>query len=98
MQEISERLTTTIVPMGTVRELGTRSAAVVTSGSDDPAFTARLAEVLASVTTRFLAAYVSAGSGVSYRQLRNELAAGTSAPWCIPFSLAPRELAQGSIR
>jgi ribosomal protection tetracycline resistance protein len=77
VQDISERLTPAIVPMGTLRELGTRAAYFMLSGADDAEFRARLSEVLAERNDAILAAYVEDESGVPYHRLREELAAQT---------------------
>ena len=76
LRAISERLTTAIVPMGTLRGLGTRAACFTLSGADDE-FRARLAEVLAERNNEILAAYVEDESGVPYQPLREQLAAQT---------------------
>src|SRR6266568_120744 len=47
LQSISERLTPAIVPMGSVRGLGTRGSDFRPYGAGDGGFTARLADVLA---------------------------------------------------
>ena len=72
LREISERLTTAVLPMGTARELGTRTASFTAFGAED---TARLAEVLAERDEGIMAAYVEDESRVSYKELREELAA-----------------------
>jgi ribosomal protection tetracycline resistance protein len=77
VQAISERLTPAIVPMGTLRELGTRAAYFTLSGAEDAEFRARLSEVLAERDDAILAAYVEDESGVPYHRLRQELAAQT---------------------
>jgi ribosomal protection tetracycline resistance protein len=77
VQEISERLTSAVVPMGAARGLGTRSATFALSGADDPQFVSRLAELLAERNDAILAAYVEDASRVPYSQLRKELAAQT---------------------
>ena len=77
VQAISERLTTAIVPMGTPREIGTPAASFRPAETDDAAFQARLAEVLAEQNEGILAAYVEDDLGVPYQQLREELAAQT---------------------
>jgi ribosomal protection tetracycline resistance protein len=77
VQAISERLTTAVVPMGTLRELGTRAASFTLSGADDGEFRARLAEVLAERDDGIMAAYVEDESGVPYHRLRDELATQT---------------------
>jgi ribosomal protection tetracycline resistance protein len=77
VQAISERLTPAIVPMGTLRELGTRAAEFTLAGADDAEFRARLSEALAERDDAILAAYVEDESGVPYHRLREELAAQT---------------------
>jgi ribosomal protection tetracycline resistance protein len=76
LHSIAERLTPSIIPMGSARDLGTRAAGFGPSGEADSAFTARLADVLAEHDEAILAAYVD-GTGVPYRRLREELAAQT---------------------
>lgn len=77
VQAISERLTTAAVPMGTAHALGTPAAYFTLSGSQDLAFRARLAEVLAERDERIMAAYVEDESEVPARLLRDALAAQT---------------------
>ncbi len=77
VQAISERLTAAVVPMGTAHALGTRSAYFTVSGADDPAFQARLAEVLAERDERIMARYVELESDLPYHVLRDALAAQT---------------------
>ncbi|CAN5354315.1 TetM/TetW/TetO/TetS family tetracycline resistance ribosomal protection protein [soil metagenome] len=77
VQAISERLTPAIVPMGTLRELGTRAAYFKLSGAGDAEFRTRLVEVLAERDDAILGAYVEEESGVPYHRLREELAAQT---------------------
>jgi ribosomal protection tetracycline resistance protein len=77
LRAISERLTPAIVPMGYTRALGIRGADFTPSGAGDTGFRARLAEVLAERDERLLAAYVRDEAAVSYRQLRDQLAAQT---------------------
>jgi ribosomal protection tetracycline resistance protein len=74
VQAISERLTTAIVPMGTLRRIGTRAASFTLSGADDDQFLSRLAEVLAERDEGILVAYVEDESGFPYHRLREELA------------------------
>jgi ribosomal protection tetracycline resistance protein len=75
LQGIAENLTPAIVPMGSVRDLGTRSAQFRPYGAADLAFTARLTEVLAEHDDTVLAAYVDDKTTVSYHRLRQVLAA-----------------------
>jgi ribosomal protection tetracycline resistance protein len=75
LQSIAEKLTPAIVSMGSVRDLGTRAAAVIGRGAADAAFTARLTEVLADHDDAFLAAYVANERAASDGGLRAGLAA-----------------------
>jgi len=77
LQAISERLTPAVVPMGTLRELGTRAASFTLADADDAASSARLVDVLAERDDAILAAYVEDEAGVPYRRLHEELAAQT---------------------
>jgi ribosomal protection tetracycline resistance protein len=72
---ISRRLSPTIVPMGRVDGLGTRTARFTPWGAGDPEFRARLTETLASGNDALLTAYVEDESAITYRRLRDELAA-----------------------
>src|SRR5919106_3435560 len=73
LRDIAERLTPAIVPMGTVRNLGTRHAAFFPSAPTDTAFAARIAERLAEVDDSILAAYVSEEPMGSVGQLLSAL-------------------------
>ena len=75
LQAISERLTPAIVPMGSVRALGTRAADFAPWGAADAGFTGSLADVLAEQNDSILVAYVEDETGIPYRRLREELAA-----------------------
>jgi ribosomal protection tetracycline resistance protein len=77
LQRISERLTPAIIAMGSARDLGTRAAGFRPWGAPDAAFTATLASALAERDDALLAAYVDDEASVSYRRLREELAAQT---------------------
>jgi len=77
LQSISEKLTTAIIPMGSVSGLGTRNALYAPYGAVDADFTARLVDLLADHDDAFLASYVDDHTAVSYRQLRGKLAAQT---------------------
>jgi ribosomal protection tetracycline resistance protein len=77
LQAISERLTPAIVPLGSVRGLGSRAADFVPSGPDDADFAARLASVLAEQDDGLLAAYVNDERSLPYSRLRAELVAQT---------------------
>jgi ribosomal protection tetracycline resistance protein len=74
---ISERLTPAIIPMGSTRDLGTRAADFTPWTEADAAFAATLASALAEHDDALLAAYVDDETSVSYRRLRDELAAQT---------------------
>jgi ribosomal protection tetracycline resistance protein len=76
LQALSERLTPAIVPMGSVRDLGTR-AADFTPWGGDAAFADTLASVLGDRDDAILTAYVDDDTPVSYRRLRAGLAAQT---------------------
>ena len=72
---IAERLTPSIVAMGSVTGLGTAGCAFRRYGPEDAAFTARLAELLAEHDEDLLADYVRDETGLSYRRLSRALAA-----------------------
>jgi len=75
LQDIAERLTPAIIPMGSVPDLGTRSPGFTPYGAADVAFKVRLADFLADHDDAFLAARIDGETTISYRQLRGELAA-----------------------
>jgi ribosomal protection tetracycline resistance protein len=75
LAEIREKLTNDIVPMGSVRGLGTRQAAFEPCGAADAAFTTQVAEVIADHDEQFLAAYLDGGAAISHRRLQAGLAA-----------------------
>jgi ribosomal protection tetracycline resistance protein len=56
--DIAERLTPAILPMSSVRGLGTREAAVIPADAADPAAKSRLAELLAESDDGVLGAYL----------------------------------------
>ena len=74
LAEIREKLTTEIVPMGSVQGLGTRRAGFGPYGADDAAFTARLTDVIADHDDEFLADYLEDDTAISYGRLRAGLA------------------------
>jgi ribosomal protection tetracycline resistance protein len=77
LRAISERLTPAVIPMGSVRRIGTPHShfmPYVASGADHAA---RLAEVLAEHDEEILAAYLDGEPGISWGRLRAELAAQT---------------------
>ena len=77
LEDIAETLTPAIIPMGSVRDLGTRGADFTPYGAADGVFVAKLADLLADHDDALLAAYVDDETTVSYRCLRGELAAQT---------------------
>jgi len=77
LQSISERLTPAIVPMGSVKGLGTRSPGFAPYGASDAGFTPGLVDLLADNNEVLLAAYVEDEAAVSYHRLRGELAEQT---------------------
>jgi ribosomal protection tetracycline resistance protein len=78
MQAIGERLTPSIVQVGSVRDLGARAAGFTPWGKADAGFVARLADTLAAHDDALLAAYVDDEANVPYTRLREELASQTS--------------------
>jgi ribosomal protection tetracycline resistance protein len=77
LQQIAERLTPAIVPMGATSGLGARDAAFAPYGPADAGFKARLADLLTGQSDALLAAYVADEASVPYCRLRDELAAQT---------------------
>jgi ribosomal protection tetracycline resistance protein len=77
LQAVSERLSAAVIPLGSARDLGTRSADFTAWRASDASFTSMLASALAERDDALLAAYVDDEASVSYRQLRDELAAQT---------------------
>jgi ribosomal protection tetracycline resistance protein len=77
LQEIAERLTPSIIPMGSVRDLGTRGAGFVPYSADDADHSSGLIDLLADYDDAFLAAYVNDETAASYDQLRAALEART---------------------
>lgn len=73
LESISTRLTPAVVPMGEVRELGSRDAHFTPSDGFPP----RLLELLAEHDDALLAAYVDDEATVSQDRLRTELAVQT---------------------
>jgi len=77
LQGIAEKLTPTIIAMGAVGDPGARGACFIPYGAADAHFVVRLIDVLADRDETLLAAYVQDEESISYRRLRNELAAQT---------------------
>src|SRR2546429_5968436 len=84
LEGISGKLTPTIVPMGSVNGLGTRTAGFSPYTATDAEFTSKLVDLLADHDDALLVAYVDDETAVSYRQLRAELAAQTRRAWVQP--------------
>jgi ribosomal protection tetracycline resistance protein len=85
LQGIYEKLTPAIIAMGSVRDLGTRSAEFTPYGAADGAFTAALVDLLAGHDDAILATYVDDETTVSFPRLRDELAAQTKLALVHPF-------------
>ena len=77
LQAISERLTTQVIPMGTVEAIGTRAARFTPFDAADAAFRARLAEVLAERDDGIMAAYVENELDLPAHRLHAALATQT---------------------
>jgi ribosomal protection tetracycline resistance protein len=77
LRAVAERLTPAVIPVGCVHDLGTRAAGFTAWGGGDPAFRARLAELVAERDAGILEAYVDDEAGVELPRLRRALAAQT---------------------
>ncbi len=77
LQEISDKLARSIVPMGSAHDLGTRTPGFTPFDGSDTGFSDRMADLLANHDDRLLAAYVDDEKAVSYGRLRRSLAAQT---------------------
>ena len=77
LKSISERLVPAIIPMGSVKGLGTRSPAFTPYGAADAGFVSGLVDLLADNDDALLAAYVEDEAAVSYGGLRGALAEQT---------------------
>jgi ribosomal protection tetracycline resistance protein len=77
LRAVADKLTPSIIPMGSSGDLGTHEAAFMPYGEADDDFVASLAELLADHDDSMLAAYVDDGATVPYHRLRDELAAQT---------------------
>src|SRR6185437_12354282 len=78
LRGIAEKLTPAIIAMGAVGDPGTRGARFLPYGAGDAHFVARLVDMLADRDEALLAAYVQDEESISYRGLRDKLAAQTS--------------------
>ena len=85
LRQIADRLTPAAIALGSATGLGTRAAQYHPFSSDDPAFTARLVELLAEHDDALLAAYVDGGPGaLPPERLRTALARQTAAGLVYP--------------
>ena len=78
LARIAARLTPSVVAMTTPAGLGTRGAVVAPRTAADPAFTARLADLLSEHDDALLADYVADEASVPYERLCRALAAQTA--------------------
>lgn len=84
LSAISQRLTPTVVAMGTVRNAGARGASFAPYDRDDAGFAEALVDVLAGHDDRLLAAVVEGRNAISSDELRSMLAAQTAAALAHP--------------
>ncbi len=78
LRAIAERLTPSVVAMGSVHAEGTEGAGFTPYGASDPAFAAGLTELVADHDDALLTAIVEDPSAVPYARLRGELATQTA--------------------
>ncbi len=78
LRAIAEKLTPSIVAMGSVRDLGTRDAAFEPYDGSNPAFRVHLAEMLADHDDAVLAAYIEHPDRLPYESLYSALALHTA--------------------
>jgi ribosomal protection tetracycline resistance protein len=83
LRDVAKRLTPTIIPMGSVRGLGTRAADYVPYSANDAPFTAQLTDRLAEHNEAILASHISEIS-ISYSRLKQELAMQTKHSYVCP--------------
>ena len=77
LQDIVDKLTLAIVPMGSATDLGSRGADFTPFTAADAAFTARLAAQLAENDDALMAAYIEDETSITYSQLLTHLVAQT---------------------
>src|SRR5262245_59142998 len=77
LEAMRRRLSSGVVPMGAVADLGTRDATFTAADPDDRLGRAALAEVLAERDEAVLREYVRDEASIPYRRLRDVLAAQT---------------------
>ena len=78
LQDISDKLTPAIIPMGSAADLGTREAHFTLFSADDSAFTTRLVTQLAENDDALMAAYVDHETSITFSQLRAHLVRQTA--------------------
>jgi ribosomal protection tetracycline resistance protein len=78
LDAMAQRLSPALIPMGTVRDIGTTMAAFVPGGAEDRAHVAALTEALAERDDAVLRAFVGEEAPLPYRGLRRVLASQTA--------------------
>ena len=73
VEEMARRLSPGMIPMGDVRDAGSREATVIPATADDEPHRTKLAEILAERDEAVLSAYVEGKDALSYERLRHEL-------------------------
>lgn len=76
-RDLAEKLTPSVIAMGTVRNAGGRAADFMPFGAEDVAFSVTLAELLAEHSDAFLTAYLDDASVMPYTRMMRELIAQT---------------------
>jgi ribosomal protection tetracycline resistance protein len=77
LEEIAAKLSPAILPMGSTRAAGTRGAGFRPHGAADEGFSATMADLLVDHDDALLAAYVDEETTITYRRLREGIAAQT---------------------
>ena len=90
LRDIAEKLVPAIIPMGSVKGLGTRSPGFTPYGASDADFTSALVDLLADNDDALLTAYVEDEGAVSYGRLRGALAEQTGEALVHPCTSARR--------
>jgi ribosomal protection tetracycline resistance protein len=75
LRAISERLTSSVIAMGTARDVGTRSVSFVAYDESDADFRGSLEEVLMEQDEELLATYIEGVEEVAFKRLLEELTA-----------------------
>jgi ribosomal protection tetracycline resistance protein len=99
VEALRRRLSTGAIPMGTVRDAGSRAATFVPISTADDADVSALAETLAEHDEATLRAYVGDESALSFERLRDQLAIQTRAGRVHPvfFGSAARGAGVGAL-